>query len=61
LNNEIPLQYFNAASNYIIENWKIGINEKIPDYIITKLENQNFTLIHNLEIEIGKKRTISIL
>jgi len=54
-NKEMQLKYFNTASNYIIENWKIRINEKIPDYIITKLENQNSNLIHNLEIEIGKK------
>ena len=54
-NREMQLQYFNDASNYIVENWKIGINENIPDDIIANLENKNSPLIHNLEIEIGER------
>ena len=54
-NKEMQLQYFNDASNYIVENWKIGINENIPDDIIANLENQSSPLIHNLEIEIGER------
>ena len=54
-NREMQLQYFNDASNYIVENWKIGINENIPDDIIANLENQNSPLLHNMEIEIGER------
>ena len=54
-NREMQLQYFNDASNYIIENWKIGINENIPDDIIANLENRNSPLLHNMEIEIGER------
>ena len=54
-NREMQLQYFNDASNYIVKNWKIGINENIPDDIIANLENQNSPLLHNMEIEIGER------
>ena len=54
-NREMQLQYFNDASNYIVKNWKIGINENIPDDIIANLENQNSSLLHKMEIEIGER------
>ncbi|MBH10414.1 MAG: hypothetical protein CMG74_08720 [Candidatus Marinimicrobia bacterium] len=54
-NKKWKLEYFNDACDYIIENWNIGINETIPKHIITDLEKQNSTLIHNLEILIGER------
>ena len=54
-NNKWQLQYFNDASNYIIENWKIAIDEYIPDEITINLEKPNSQLAHNMEIEIGER------
>ena len=52
---EWQLQYFNEASNYIVENWKIVINDNIPDDIMNNLENRHSDLIKNMEIEIGER------
>ena len=52
---EWQLQYFNEASNYIVENWKIVINDNIPDDIMNNLENRHSDLIENMEIEIGER------
>ena len=55
------LNYFNDASNYIIQNWRIGLNDAIPGEIIKNLKKNQLLMIHiiwNLKWVI--KHTISI-
>ena len=47
------LNYFNDASNYIIENWRIELNEAIPQEIINNLTKPNSH--DNMEFEVGDK------
>ena len=49
------LNYFNGASNYIIRNWEIGLNEAIPQEIIKNLTKTNSNDAHTMEIEVGDK------
>jgi len=54
-NRKMKLKYFNNASNYIIQNWEIGINEIIPNDIISIIENKNNELIENLEMDVAER------
>jgi class 3 adenylate cyclase len=47
------LNYFNDASNYIIQNWGIELNEAIPQEIINNLTKPNSH--DNMEFEVGDK------
>ena len=49
------LNYFNDASNYIIQNWGIGLKEAIPPEIIKNFTKQNANDAHNMEFEVGNK------
>jgi len=49
------LNYFNDASNYIIQNWGIGLNETIPIEIINNLTKPNSNDTPNMEFEVGDK------
>jgi len=51
------LNYFNNASNYIIKNWGIDLNEVIPIEIVKNLIKQNSNDTHdmNMEFEVGDK------
>lgn len=49
------LNYFNDASNYIIQNWGIGLNETIPIEIINNLTKPNSNDTSNMEFEVGDK------
>ena len=39
LTNQFQLQYYNEASNYIIENWGTQLNHQIPDDMVNELKN----------------------
>lgn len=49
------LNYFNDASNYIIQNWGIRLKEAIPPKIIKNFTKQNANDAHNMEFEVGNK------
>jgi class 3 adenylate cyclase len=49
------LNYFNDASNYIIQNWGIGLNDAIPGEIIKNLKKSTSNDSHNMEFEVGDK------
>ena len=49
------LNYFNDASNYIIQNWGIGLNDAIPGGIIKNLKKSTSNDSHNMEFEVGIK------
>ena len=49
------LNYFNDASNYIIQNWGIGLNDAIPGEIIKNLKKSTSNDSHNMELEVGDK------
>ena len=39
LTNQFQLQYYNEASNYIIENWGTQLNHQIPDDMVNELKS----------------------
>tara|TARA_B100000945_G_scaffold316397_1_gene317233 strand:- start:1178 stop:2875 length:1698 start_codon:yes stop_codon:yes gene_type:complete len=49
------LEYFNNASNYIIEVWNLSINEKLSKEMINNFEKNNHKNGDGLEIKTGNK------
>ena len=56
VNHKGELSYFNKASDYIIKRWKINLDDKVPENIISMLKvKPNMDKSLNFELEVGAK------